>query len=99
MVPTLRSLARSTPSSPANPSDNYTELLGTECCRLHRRRLAGRHNPSFSGGPGKGIWLYVNPKGEARRWDRYEVVDDYQSELGYVAKSMGRVNPRPSMRR
>jgi hypothetical protein len=35
-------------------------------------------NCSFSGN--RGVWLYVNPKGESRRWDKHLVVPDYQSE-------------------
>jgi hypothetical protein len=77
-----------------NPSDNYTK----ECWEQSTADFTGDGwpdviNPSFSGGPGKGIWLYVNPKGEARRWDRYEVVDDYQSELSYIANIEGKGKP------
>jgi hypothetical protein len=77
-----------------NPSDNYTK----NCWEQNTADFTGDGwpdvmNPSFSGGPGKGIWLYVNPKGEARRWDRYQVVDDYQSELGYVAEIEGKGKP------
>ena len=28
-----------------------------------------------------GVWLYVNPKGEPRRWDRHRVVPTFQSEI------------------
>jgi hypothetical protein len=31
-----------------------------------------------------GVWLYVNPKGEARRWDRHHVVPRFQSEVGVL---------------
>ncbi|HEY1647997.1 MAG TPA: FG-GAP-like repeat-containing protein [Terracidiphilus sp.] len=36
------------------------------------------------GGAGAGAVLYVNPKGEARRWDKYQVVDSVQSEIAVV---------------
>jgi hypothetical protein len=36
------------------------------------------------GGAGAGVVLYVNPKGEARRWDKYKVVDSVQSEIAVV---------------
>jgi hypothetical protein len=36
------------------------------------------------GGAGAGAVLYVNPKGEARRWDKYKVVDSVQSEIAVV---------------
>ena len=43
---------------------------------------------SFSkdGKPGGdvGVWLYVNPKGESRRWDKYQVVPAFQSEIAVL---------------
>lgn len=36
----------------------------------------------FGGGPG--VYLYVNPKGEGRRWDKYAVVDHVQSEIAVL---------------
>jgi hypothetical protein len=39
-------------------------------------------NCSFSGN--RGVWLYVNPKGESRRWDKYLVVPDFSSEIAVV---------------
>ena len=36
------------------------------------------------GGAHGGIFLYVNPKGEERRWDKYKVVDDVQSEIAVM---------------
>jgi hypothetical protein len=38
----------------------------------------------FGSGPGSGAQLYVNPKGERRRWDKYQVVDSVQSEIAVV---------------
>jgi hypothetical protein len=39
-------------------------------------------NCSFSGKTG--VWLYVNPKGESRRWDKYLVVPAFSSEIAVV---------------
>ncbi|MGD0962651.1 MAG: FG-GAP-like repeat-containing protein [Candidatus Acidiferrales bacterium] len=39
-------------------------------------------NCSFSGKPG--VWLYVNPRGESRRWDKYLVVPAFSSEIAVV---------------
>jgi hypothetical protein len=36
----------------------------------------------FGGGPG--VQLYVNPKGEGRRWDKYTVVKTVQSEIAVL---------------
>ena len=39
-------------------------------------------NCSFSGNPG--CFLYVNPKGESRRWDKHLVIPAYQTEIGVL---------------
>jgi hypothetical protein len=31
-----------------------------------------------------GVWLYVNPRGEPRRWDRHRVVPTFQSEVAVL---------------
>jgi hypothetical protein len=31
-----------------------------------------------------GVWLYVNPRGEPRRWDRHHVVPRFQSEIAVL---------------
>ena len=36
------------------------------------------------GGPENGVYLYVNPKGEERRWDKYKVVSGVQSEIAVL---------------
>ena len=36
------------------------------------------------GGANGGIFLYVNPKGEERLWDKYKVVDEVQSEIAVM---------------
>ncbi len=35
-------------------------------------------------GPSPGIYLYVNPKGEERRWDKFKVVSGFQTEIAMV---------------
>jgi hypothetical protein len=66
-----------------NPSDEYT--------RDDWMQFAGDFtgdgwpdviNCSFSGN--RGVWLYVNPNGESRRWDKYLVVPDFSSEIAVV---------------
>ncbi len=39
------------------------------------------------GGPGgdPGVWLYVNPKGESRRWEKRLVVPAFQSEIAVLS--------------
>lgn len=39
--------------------------------------------PDVFGGPPNGV-LYMNPKGESRRWDRYQVVTGVQSEYSMM---------------
>jgi hypothetical protein len=36
------------------------------------------------GGANGGIFLYVNPKGEERRWEKYKVVPEVQSEIAVM---------------
>lgn len=40
-------------------------------------------NANFSG-PDLGVNLYVNPRGENRRWDKFKVIPAYQSEIGVL---------------
>ena len=46
------------------------------------------------GGPGGGVYLYVNPKGENRRWEKYKVVPGVQSEIAMVADVDGSGKPQ-----
>jgi len=41
------------------------------------------------GGANAGIFLYVNPKGEGRRWDKYKVVSNVSSEIAVMANVDG----------
>jgi len=41
------------------------------------------------GGANAGVFLYVNPKGEGRRWDKYKVVSNVSSEIAVVANVDG----------
>lgn len=45
------------------------------------------------GGPKSGVYLYVNSKGEERRWKAYKVVPDVQSEIATVADIDGSGKP------
>jgi hypothetical protein len=45
----------------------------------------------FGGAPC--VYLYVNPKGENRTWDKYAVVDAVSSELSIVAEVEGKGKP------
>ena len=45
------------------------------------------------GGSKAGIYLYVNPKGENRRWDVYRVVPNVQSEVAVLAEIDGKGKP------
>jgi Domain of Unknown Function (DUF1080)/FG-GAP-like repeat len=48
-------------------------------------------NVSYGGNGG--VTLYVNPKGENRRWDSYKVVSNVQSEIALMADIDGDGNP------
>jgi len=45
------------------------------------------------GGIGSPLRLYVNPKGESRRWDRFDVVPNVQKEVSLVADIDGDGKP------
>lgn len=45
------------------------------------------------GGAKSGVYLYVNPKGENRRWDMYKVVSNVQSEIAVLADVDGNGKP------
>jgi Domain of Unknown Function (DUF1080)/FG-GAP-like repeat len=71
-----------------NPSDTYTtddwmQFVGD----FTGDGWADVINCSFSGNPG--VWLYVNPKGEARRWDKHLVVPAFNSEIAVVRDLFG----------
>jgi hypothetical protein len=74
------------PAVVRNPGKEYS----TDCWMTYAADFTGDGWPdvitsSFGndGGPGGevGVWLYVNPKGESRRWDKYQVVPAVQSEI------------------
>lgn len=48
---------------------------------------------NVSYGRNGGVTLYVNPKGENRRWDSYKVVDHVQSEIAVLADVDGDGRP------
>jgi hypothetical protein len=45
------------------------------------------------GGRDGGVYLYVNPRGENRRWDMYKVVSDVQSEIAVMGDVDGSGKP------
>jgi hypothetical protein len=49
-------------------------------------------NASF-GGASSGATLYVNPKGEARRWDSYRVTTSQQTEIAVLQDVDGDSKP------
>ena len=70
-------------SQTTNPSDGYTEHAWMQ----YVDDFTGDGwpdvvNASFTNGPG--VWLYVNPKGESRRWDRHHVVPRFSSEIAVL---------------
>ena len=74
------------PAVVKNPGKEFT----TDCWMTFAGDFTGDGWPdvltaSFSndGMPGGdvGVWLYVNPKGESRRWDKFQVIPAFQSEI------------------
>lgn len=77
------------PAVVKNPGKEFT----TDCWMTFAGDFTGDGWPdvltaSFSndGMPGGdvGVWLYVNPKGESRRWDKYQVIPAFQSEIAVL---------------
>jgi hypothetical protein len=66
-----------------NPSDEYTRDDWMQFVSdFTGDGWADVLNCSFSGNPG--CFLYVNPKGENRRWDRYLVIPAFQTEIAIL---------------
>jgi hypothetical protein len=66
-----------------NPSNEYTR----DCWMQFVDDFTGDGwadviTASFSGDPG--VWLYVNPKGESRRWDKHLVVEAFNTEIAVL---------------
>src|SRR5579871_1077840 len=77
------------PAVVKNPGKEFT----TDCWMTYAGDFTGDGWPdvltaSFSndGMPGGevGVWLYVNPKGESRRWERHQVIPAFQSEIAVL---------------
>jgi hypothetical protein len=81
------------PGVTRNPSDDYTH----ECWMQFSGDFTGDGwvdslTASFSDHD-HGVWLYENPRGESRRWDKHLVVKDIQSEIGQLADIDGDGQP------
>ena len=57
--------------------------------------ITASFSPSAIGSPrgAVGVWLYVNPRGEPRRWDRHRVVPTFQSEIAMLRDIDGDTKP------
>ena len=69
---------------PYPPSRQYPALLPDSAWVFHAADFTGDGWPdvlSTDHASGAGAALYVNPKGEARRWDRYTVVTPLNTEI------------------
>jgi 3-keto-disaccharide hydrolase/FG-GAP-like repeat len=76
-----------------NPSNAFT----TDCWMQYSADFTGDGwadviNASFSGA-NSGVTLYVNPKGETRRWDSYRVVPSQQTEIAVLSDLDGDGKP------
>jgi hypothetical protein len=76
-----------------NPSDDYTH----ECWMQFSGDFTGDGwvdslTASFSDHD-HGVWVYENPRGESRRWDKHLVVEDTQSEIAELADIDGDGQP------
>ena len=63
------------PANPFNPSREFTDVN----CQ-YTFDFNGDGWPDILTGPPKAI-LYINPKGESRRWDKFEVISSIQTEI------------------
>jgi hypothetical protein len=69
------------PAHTYNPSTQYTDHM-----------IVFAHDFTGDGWPdvvstytnGRAMYLYVNPKGESRRWDKYEVIPSFGTEIGLM---------------
>jgi hypothetical protein len=77
------------PAVVRNPGTEYS----TDCWMTYSADFTNDGWPdvitsSFAndGAPGGdvGVWLYVNPRGESRRWDKFQVVSAVQSEIAVL---------------
>jgi hypothetical protein len=72
------------PAETANPSNQYlTELY--HAFDYTRDGWADILSTNLGAGGAAGAFLYVNPKGESRRWDKYKVIPSISSEESVIA--------------
>lgn len=77
--PTYTSYREIFPGFPYNPYKDFTEV---NCQYTYDFNSDGW--PDVLTGPPRAT-LYINPKGESRRWDKYEVIPAVQSEITVLA--------------
>jgi hypothetical protein len=66
------------PAHAASPSREYP----SECMQQYAADFTGDGWPDvLCANLGQPVFLYVNPKGEARRWDKYQVVPQVRCEI------------------
>jgi hypothetical protein len=71
-----------------NPSDEYTRDVWMQYVGdFTGDGWADVINCNFTAPTG--VWLYVNPKNEARRWDKYLVVPEFSSEIAVLRDLFG----------
>src|SRR6185437_10170580 len=81
------------PGVTRSPSDDYTH----ECWMQFSGDFTGDGwvdslTASFSEHD-HGVWVYENPRGESRRWDKHLVIKDFQSEIAQLADIDGDGHP------
>jgi hypothetical protein len=74
-----------------NPSTQYP----SDCMQAFAADFNGDGWPDalYMGGIGSPLHLFVNPKGEPRRWDKFDVVPNVQKEVSLVADIDGDGKP------
>jgi hypothetical protein len=74
-----------------NPSTQYP----SDCMQAFAADFTGDGwtDVAYMGGIGSPLHLFVNPKGEPRRWDKFDVVPNVQKEVSLVADIDGDGKP------
>ncbi len=67
-----------------NPSNSSRPTAGCSFPPTSPATAGPMSSPRASRGANSGVVLYVNPKGEARRWDSHRVVTSQQTEIAVI---------------